>query len=284
MKIIQQYCYQLLFFIILLMACKNIFADENEQEAAKAALNGLKVNHFAEHIAVPFEEYFNFDYGANNTQTIYYLKPVVPFRLTPDYDLIVRTIAPVYERTPTYNAQNILYRGYINGWGDLNPTFFIAPAKFNLFTIGLGPSISIPTSTNNIYIGTGKWSIGPELAVYSFPGNWVLGFLTYNLWSIAGDAQRPSVNTFEFQYLASYVFEKGWYLSTNPTITANWKSPGNQQWVVPFGVGAGRAINWDHETINVGLFGYYNAIRPAQVGPNWQLQLQIEFLLPTRFT
>jgi len=135
------------------------FADENEKELAKAALNGFKLNHFAEHIALPVQGYFNFDYGQNNTQSIAYLKPVVPFRIAPNYDLIIRTIAPIYERTPTYNSRNVLDGRYINGWGDLNPTFFITPTQFDLFMIGLGPTVSIPTSTNEKYIGTGKWCV-----------------------------------------------------------------------------------------------------------------------------
>jgi len=253
-------------------------AEENEKEYAKASLNGLKINRYAEHVSLPLEMYFNFNYGENKTQSIFYFKPVVPFRITNNVDLIIRTIAPIYERTPTRNGQNVLGGHYINGWGDLNPTFFITPAKFNHYVIGLGPTISIPTSTNSQYIGTGKWSIGPELALYYMSEDWVVGFLTDNMWSVAGDAQRPSVNTFQFQYLISYVFDKGWYVATNPSITANWKSPGNQQWIVPFGIGGGRTIKFYQQPLNLAMYAYYNAIRPAKVGPNWQIELEIEWL------
>lgn len=266
------------FSVILLMYALTAFANESEKELAKASLNGLKINHYAEHIAAPFQEYLNFDYGQNNTQSILYFKPVVPFRITPNYDLIIRTIAPIYERTPTRNAKNVLAGNYVNGWGDLNPTFFFTAAKFDLISVGFGPTISIPTATNDKYIGTGKWSGGPELAVYCMPEDWVIGLLTYNMWSFAGDPQKAAVNTFEFQYEISYVFDKGWYLTTNPTITADWKSPGNKQWTVPFGLGGGRVIKWNQQPINFGIFGYYNAVRPTGVGPNWQLQLQIEWL------
>jgi len=114
--------------------------------------------------------------------------------------------------------------------------------------------------------------------MYFMLKNWELGFLTYNMWSVAGDVNRPTVNTFEFQYLVSYVFDSGWYISSNPAITSNWKSQGNQQWTVPFGGGAGRVVKWCQQPINFGVFGYYNAVRPSGIGPNWQLQLQIEWL------
>lgn len=264
--------------VILLFQSAWIYAGEDENELAKASLNGLKVNRYAQHIAVPFQEYFNFDYGRNSTQSILYFKPVVPFRISSNFDLIVRTIAPLYEHTPVLNAHNVGDGRYINGWGDINPTFFITPSRFKSIIVGFGPTISIPTATNKQYTGTGKWSLGPELALYYMEKSWVIGFLTNNLWSVAGDAQRPSVNTFEFEYLVSYVFDKGWYINTNPTITANWKSPAKQQWTVPFGLGMGRVIKWGQQPINIGIAGNYNVIRPDTSGPVWQLQLQIEWL------
>lgn len=267
----------LLLISMLLKPSVGVAAD-TEKEYAKAALNGLKVNQYAKYVSVPFEAYFNLDDGRNRTQSILYLKPVLPFHLTDNYDLIVRTIAPLYERTPTRNFQRILAGKYINGWGDLNPTFFITPAKYNKFIIGLGPTISIPTATNSNYIGSGKWSLGPELALYYLSDNWVIGCLTYNIWSVAGNRHRVAVNTFEFQYVISYVMEKGWYISTNPSITVNWNSPGNQQWIVPFGLGAGRTMKLGEQPINMSIYGYYNAVRPPTMGPNWQLQLEIEWL------
>lgn len=267
-----------LILIALLSIATDATAEENEKEYAKAALNGLKMNRYAEHVSAPFEMYFNFDYGKSYTQSILDFKPVVPFRLTDDYDLIIRTIFPLYERTPTQDAQHDFNGYYVNGWGDLNPTFFITPARFDHLIVGLGPSLSIPTSTNSQYIGTGKWSIGPELAIYYLLDNWMVGSLIDNLWSFAGDAQRPSVNTFQFQYLVSYVFDSGWYVATNPSITANWNSPGNEQWTVPFGVGGGRVVKFGQQPLNIAMYGYYNAVRPAGTGPNWQVELQMEWL------
>lgn len=270
---------KILLIASLLVTSTTTIAKEDERELAKASLNQLKMNRYAEHIAAPFENDFNFDYGTNsNTQSILDFKPVVPFRITPSYDLIVRTIAPIYERTPTPGTSNVINGHYINGWGDINPTFFIAPAKFNLANFGFGPSISIPTATNNKFIGTGKWSVGPELAVFAMPGNWVFGLLTNNLWSVSGDPNRPAVNTFLCEYLISYVFDKGWFIASNPSITANWKKPGNQQWLVPFGIGGGKAFHFNQQPMSMAIYTNYNAIRPTGLGPNWQLQLQVEWL------
>ncbi len=256
-------------------------AMENENELAKASNNFLKLNHYAEYIAAPIENDINFGYGPyNNKQNILNFKPVIPFHISSSYDLIVRTIAPIFERTATPNQQNIIDGNYINGWGDINPTFFISPTHFNIITWGVGPTFFLPTSTNSKYIGSGKWSIGPELGMVAITEKWMFGFLTYNAWSVAGETNRPTVNLFSFQYLISYIFDKGWFITSNPTITANWKSHGNQQWTVPFGLGGGRSFNWNKQAISLSTFAYYNAIRPSSVGPAWQWQLELEFLFP----
>lgn len=79
-----------LFLILSLMLFSTCaHAAEDEKAYAKAALNGLKINHYAEHISVPFEAYANIDYAKSNTQSILYLKPVVPFRFINNYDLII---------------------------------------------------------------------------------------------------------------------------------------------------------------------------------------------------
>jgi len=36
--------------------------------------------------------------------------------------------------------------------------------------------------------------------------------------------------------------EKGWYVTTSPIITANWRATGGNVWTVPFGAGVGRVM------------------------------------------
>lgn len=270
-------------FLSTMLLSSAALAVETELEIAKAIQNPLKTNHYARHIDLPLENDTDFGYGPrNNVEDLLNFKPVVPFKFTSSYDLIVRTIAPVYVRTSTLRADGRLTGSYINGWGDLNPTFFISPALYEVVSWGIGPTLSIPTSTNNKNIGTGKWSIGPELAVMAFPGKWVFGVLTYNYWSFAGDANRKAVDQFSFQYYVSYNFNDGWYLTSKPEIIANWKKPGNQQWTVPFGLGAGRAFHWGNQPMSLSVAGYYNVVRPTGVGPSWQLQLSYDLLIPVK--
>ncbi|MES2216909.1 MAG: neuromedin U [Pseudomonadota bacterium] len=242
---------------------------ESDLSLAKTSQNPLGVNPEARHFVLPFENYTNIGY-ANSTQNILDLKPVLPFRFTSSLDFIFRSIIPITHQ-PNGNS-------YVNGLGDINPTFFISPAANQSLLWGIGPTVVMPTATNKV-LGAGKWSVGPELVLIAMPRRWTFAMLTYNVWSVAGAAGRPSVNQLTLEYAISYNFTHGWYVTTQPTLTANWFAASGQKWLVPFGIGVGRTFTIGNQIMNVSLQGYYNAIKPSINAP-WTLQMNIEFLFP----
>ena len=263
---------------ILLFLPTLSFAFDADTQVARASQNAFARNPETKYFSFPLDNDINYGYGTQNrTQDVLNFKPIISFQTSHDYDLIIRTIAPIYQRQPMTNTN----RHYINGWGDINPTFFISPLFYRHLIWGVGPTIFIPTATNEA-IGSGKWSIGPEVGIFTMPHAWVLGVLTSNVWSVAGDPARKAVDQFSFQYFISYNFPRGWYLTSQPTIAANWKANGNQVWTVPFGGGFGKAVHFAENGISFSLQGYYNAIRPDKTGPNWTLQAKIEFSLKDR--
>ncbi len=71
----------------------------------------------------------------------------------------------------------------------------------------------------------------------------------------------------------------GWYLSSAPVITANWEADSGNVWTVPFGGGAGKIFKIGSQNMNAQLQAFYNAVKP-DIGPDWQLRLQLQFLFP----
>jgi hypothetical protein len=63
------------------------------------------------------------------------------------------------------------------------------------------------------------------VVVLTQPGKWVIGALTNNIWSFAGDSDRDNVNLMTVQLFVNYNFGKVWYVSSSPIITANWAAP-----------------------------------------------------------
>lgn len=102
----------------------------------------------------------------------------------------------------------------------------------------MGPVFEFPTHTKD-ELGSDKFSAGAAAVVLSMPGDWVLGILAQNLWSVDGDSQAADINKFTFQYFINYNLDNGWYLTTSPTITADWEANSSDRWSVPWGGGVG---------------------------------------------
>jgi hypothetical protein len=111
------------------------------------------------------------------------------------------------------------------------------------------------------------------------PGNWTIGALVNNVWSVVGDSSRSSVNQMTFQYFVNYNLKKGWYLSATPIITANWRASSGNVWTVPFGGGVGRVMRLGFQPVNIAAQFYGNAAYPTSGSP-WGMRLSIAFLFP----
>jgi hypothetical protein len=84
----------------------------------------------------------------------------------------------------------------------------------------------------------------------------------------------------QLQPMFSYNLAHGWYLTTSPTISADWTQVLGERWLVPVGGGAGRTFKLGRQTVDANLTVYRNVIRPAsQLSPKWQLSAQITLLI-----
>jgi hypothetical protein len=243
-------------------------AAEDETELAKKTQNPV-----ADLISIPIQGNFNFNYGPDRdkSQIVNNIQPVVPISLNKDWNLITRTIAPIiYTEVPEYQT----------GLGNVQFTGFLSPANSGKFIWGVGPVFQFPTRTDT-YLGNKMWSAGPSAVGLTMQGPWVIGLLAQNVWSFAGPSgpDNPSVNQFLAQYFINYNLPKGWYITSSPIITADWKAAGPDQWTVPFGLGAGKVFKIGKLPFNANVSVFYNVIRPT-IGPDWSVRGQIALLLP----
>lgn len=260
------------------------------------ALQKATQNPVASLISVPVQNNSNFGIGPyDRTQNVLNIQPVIPMRASENWNLIIRWIAPIIwqpapgtanlealgidENTPAYLAAQAVqaYAG-VFGFGDMTPTFFISPAKPGKLIWGAGPVFVLPTATSKV-LGQGKLSIGPSVVALVQPGNWTLGALVNNTWSVAGPSDRSDVNQMTLQYFVNYNLKKGWYLSSSPVTTANWEASSGNVWTVPFGGGVGRILRLGFQPVNIAAQFYGNAVHPPN-GSSWSMRLQIAFLFP----
>jgi hypothetical protein len=253
-----------------------------------AALAKATQNPVASLISVPMQNSANFDVGPfDRTQNVLNIQPVIPVRISENWNLITRIIQPiVWQPYPDSIA------GGQSGFGDMNPTFFLSPAKSSKLIWGAGPAIVIPTATSKL-LGQGKFSMGPSVVALTQPGNWTIGALVNNVFSIVGSSHRPAVNQMLLQYFVNYNLKKGWYITSSPIVTANWHSQasgdaanGNDTtsggvWTAPFGGGAGRIMRLGFQPVNITAQFYGNAVHPKGAS-SWGMRLQIALLYPKK--
>jgi hypothetical protein len=251
-------------------------AAPSEEEQAEA-LQKATQNPVANLISVPVQNNSNFNYGPyNRTQDVLNIQPVIPVHISENWNLITRIIQPiVWQPYPNQNTSGEY------GLGDMNPTFFLSPAKPGKLIWGAGPALVIPTATSDI-TGQGKLSIGPSVVVLAQPPHWTIGALANNVWSVAGSGGRPPVNQFLLQYFINYNMKKGYYITLQPILTADWRASSGNIWTVPFGGGVGRIMKLGFQPVNISGQFYGNAVYPAGTSP-WTMRLQIAFLFP-KFT
>jgi hypothetical protein len=254
-------------------------AQKPDAKASAGDLAKATQNPVASLISVPIQNITDFNIGPfdRDRNAIVQVQPVIPISLCENWNLITRTIGAL-----AFQPDITQSHGGTFGLGDINPSFFLSPAAPGKLIWGAGPTFLIPTASDDV-LGTGKFSIGPAIVALVQPGKWTIGVLINNLWSVAGPRGRPDVNSMTLQYFVNYNLKKGYYVTIQPIITANWNAPSGNVWLVPFGGGIGRIMRLGFQPANVGVQAFGNVKRPDTFpSPTWQLKFQIAFLYPKR--
>jgi len=126
---------------------------DQEAELAKKLSNPV-----ADLISVPIQ--YNWDTGIgpeDADRTTINVQPVVPITISPEWNVISRTIMPIIDaESPVSGGSDE------SGLGDITQSFFFSPkAPTEAGWIwGTGPAFLVPTASDDV-LGTGKWAAGP---------------------------------------------------------------------------------------------------------------------------
>jgi hypothetical protein len=246
-------------------------AEMSAEELAKLAQNPV-----GNLISVPFQNNTNYNVGPlNGNQNILNIQPVIPIEISPEWNIITRTIVPVISQ-PKFSQDSERK----NGIGDTVLSAFLSPAKPGHWIWGVGPVAQLPTNTSD-ELGNKNWGLGPTFVVLRLEhGNpWVYGVLANNIWSLSSSKQGGSYNNGLIQPFVNYNFKGGFYLVSGPILTVDWKADSGQQWTVPLGGGIGKIFHLGKLPVNTTLQAYYNVVHPDN-GANWQLRAQVQFMFP----
>jgi hypothetical protein len=277
----------ILILLAMTLTAGNVQAQEATDQPAPQAQGGedlrAKVqNPVSSMISLPLK--FTADFGAPNGSAYFFnVNPVIPVTVG-DWNLISRALIPAIvsvdgfiEGIPSIpEGQESDDRK--TGLGDINYSLFFSPADVTKFIWGLGPSINLPTATEE-QLGSDKWSAGPTGVILVQPGWGTYGLLVRQLWSFAGDDDRSEVNQMLIEPFVNYNLPGGWYLITDPIATGNWNADSGERWTIPLGGGVGKLFKIGNQAINSRIEAYYNIEKPDG-GPDWQTVFTFQFLFP----
>jgi hypothetical protein len=238
-------------------------STQSLQDLAKDTLNP-----FAGVFKIPVQFTTGFGVGAyHRAGESLNIEPLLPFALDSDWDLIAQpSLNLTYAPSPSKQF----------GLQDLQTFFFLTPAKDKTWIWGIGPVFQFPTASSK-ELGTGRWSAGPTATLIYERGPWLIGILSNQLMSFAGDRSRGSVNQTFIEPEVSYSLQSGWYGQWDPSITYDWTAETVNAWSVPAGVDVGKAFQLGEQAMSLQVGGYDFLMHPIGT-PDWIIRVQITFL------
>ncbi len=233
------------------------------------------------------ENYTNGGVGPlHKTQNILIVEPIIPLKLTPDWNLVTRWNTPI-----TYMPRLAEPVGPFPGIGpefglsNMQPQFFFTPANPGSFTFAVGPSLWLPTATDKT-LGIDKWGGGPVVVALTTQGPLLTGFLAQNVWAgtTGTSVTLQRVNTLTIEPFVFYNLPEGWFLTYRPIITADWTVDEHNRWTVPLGGGFGRVMPFGPLVFDWQVQAFYNGITAPAPGitgvGNWTALFVAHFMLP----
>jgi hypothetical protein len=241
----------------LALGVSNVRAEDDADLAQKLS------NPVADLISVPIQG--NYDSGigplGEGTRLYFNVQPVIPISITPDWNVISRTIMPVISQDEIFPLA-----GEQQGIGDITQSLFLSPVKPTDTGIiwGVGPVFLLPTGSDEL-LSREKWGAGPTGVVLQQTGPWTIGVLANHIWSFAGEEDRVDVNSTFVQPFLAYTTPDLWTFTLNTESTYNWDT---EEWSVPINFTASRLVKFGKQPVSLFAGVRYWADTPEATGPS----------------
>ncbi|NRB00324.1 MAG: transporter [Rhodobacteraceae bacterium] len=253
-----------------------VFVNPNavsaQESAAAEELAKQLSNPIADLASFPFQLNYDENIGADDSGSRWTLnvQPVIPFRLSEDWNLISRTIVPIIstDGIPTGS-------GTESGLGDTVQSFFFSPAAATSsgWTWGVGPVLLLPTSTDSRF-GVGEWGAGLTGVALRQQGPWTYGGLANHIVDVTGSTDISS--TF-LQPFLSYTTPTAWTFTVSSESTYDWTQ---EQWSVPINLVVAKLVNINGRPVSFTGGARYWAESTPNGPEGWGARFVVTLLFP----
>ena len=246
-------------------------AAAQAEQSAEALAKQLN-NPIASLISLPFQ--LNYDEGfgpdGDGKRTLLNVQPVIPFDLSPEWNLISRTIVPL-----VYNDE-IVPDDTKFGVGNVVQSLFFSPKQPTSagWIWGVGPVFQIPLATDDQF-GPDTWAAGPTGVALKQAGPWTFGALANHLWDVGGS--DTDINASFMQPFLSYTTPDAISYTINTESVYDWDA---DQWSVPINLMVSKVININAQPISIGLGVRYWAETPQGAADDFGARFLVTYLFP----
>ena len=268
--------------IVLVALCsQSVFAQESDKESTR--VSGEKsADEIAKELANPNTplatlklrnqfRWFEGDLPGADGEFGYtaIFQPALPFSLSNGDLIFFRPAIPLLIEQPAFDPSDMDFDSE-TGLGDIAFDLAYGRTTKSGYVWAAGMVSTVPTATSND-LGSGRWSIGPEVLFAKLSKKSVLGAFPNHQWDVAGWSDT-TVNVSSVQLFATALPGKGWNIGSSPIITYDWH---NEQWTVPLNLSVGKTVIWRGKPWKLGIEFNYYVERSDAFAPEWMIGIDI---------
>jgi hypothetical protein len=248
-------------------------ADATAAASDGAALAKQLSNPISSLISVPFQYNYNDGYGdGSGEQSFINVQPVIPFSISPNWNVISRTIIPLISQDDIAPGS-----GSQSGLGNITQSFFFSPKEPTAGGLiwGVGPVLQIPTASDDV--APDQWGAGVTAVALKQSGPWTVGGLANHVWSISGSDEFGDQSATFLQPFVSYTTPRATSFTLNTESTYNWET---EEWSVPINFVVAQVVELGNQPVQLGLGARYWVDAPERGPDGWGLRAQVTLLFP----
>ena len=214
-------------------ATTNATQTAGKEGQSAAAMAQEASNPFASSWALQLQQNNNWTTlpGDTRVQSNLQFQPLLNVRLTEKQGLIIRPIVTIANSVPHFDQRGENERTV--GFGDTVLAFALPRSLLGgRLMVGAGPTFIFPTASKDL-LSQDAWQVGPDAGAVLL-GKRFIAYAFAQQWFKVGGSGRDT-NQMNGTFNFTYLFQNGWTLGTQPTLSVDWKARSGERGT--FGLG-----------------------------------------------